>query len=388
MVGMSAFSRFQDITGPTYYSSKEDVINDAQKQNTNTLGYLLRGQQMSDTLSGGSSIRDNINLSVDRIARFYSVDETETYQSPQNSATWIQYFRFARTYCTWTDQELELNDASGELTHVFKKLWFKIQQEMWTDWFNFHEEALWAVPNKTKMEGIDGTDFMSIPALINEHTNGLAVPGAANGGTWTVKQALSPVTHPNWVPTQQGYAALIATGGASGLVSAFDKAFMKTDFSPPPMKAEYYDSPTAQPSGVIFTSLAGVTNAQFAYRSENDRWANNWDPFGRPMYGGRPFVYVKQLDTAVIFPTGAGAAYSTELDIAGTTNAGPRYFGIQPKYLRMVYKNTRFQKDLGELTPYDAPHRHTRPMDTWGNLIARSLIRHFIIYPTADITGA
>ena len=122
MVGMSAFSRFQDITGPTYYSSKEDVINDAQKQNTNTLGYLLRGQQMSDTLSGGSSIRDNINLSVDRIARFYSVDETETYQAPQNSATWIQYFRFARTYCTWTDQELELNDATLGLEALLELL--------------------------------------------------------------------------------------------------------------------------------------------------------------------------------------------------------------------------------------------------------------------------
>jgi hypothetical protein len=225
---------------------------------------------------------------------------------------------------------------------------------------------------------------------VNEHTNGLAVPGAANGGTWTTKQGIAPTDSGkgNWVPTRQGYGQLAATT-TSGLVSAFDKAFLKTDFSPPPMKAEYYESATAQPSGVIFTSLAGVSNAQFAYRIENDRWANNWDPFGRPMYGGRPFVYVKQLDTAAIFPTGTSGAYSTELnDSSGSENFGPRYFGIQPKYMRMVYKNTRFQKDLGELTPYDAPHRHSRPMDTWGNLIARSLIRHFIVYPTADITSA
>lgn len=273
MVGMSAFARFQDITGPTYYSSKEECINDAQKQNTNTLGYLLRGQQMSDTLQGGSSIRDNITLGVERIARFYAVDETETYQAPQPTTTWTGYWRFARTYVTWTDQQIELNDVSGDLTHIFKSEWYKIQQEMWTDWFNFHEEALWAVPNTTKMEAQDGTDFMSIPAIINEHTNGLAVPGAANGGTWTTVQGIAPAQagKEKWVPTQQGYAALIATGGASGLVSALDKAFLKTDFAPPPMKAEYYESPTAQPSGVIFTSLAGVANAQFAYRSENDR---------------------------------------------------------------------------------------------------------------------
>jgi len=389
MVGMSAFARFQDITGPTYYSSKEECINDAQKQNTNTLGYLLRGQQMSDTLQGGSSIRDNITLGVTRIARFYSVDETETYQAPQPTTTWIGYWRFARTYVTWTDQQIELNDISGDLTHIFKSEWYKIQQEMWTDWFNFLEEALWAVPNKTKMEAQDGTDFMSIPSIINEETNGLAVPGAANGGTWTTVQSVAPTDSGkgNWVPTQQSYAALIATGGASGLVSAFDKAFLKTDFSPPPMKAEYYESATAQPSGAIFTSLQGVANAQFAYRSENDRWVSMWDPFGRPMYGGRPFVFIKQLDTAQIFPTGTAGAYSTEL-VTTNTKGGPRYFGVQPKYLRMVFKNTRFQKDLGELTPYDAPHRHSRPMDTWGNLVARSRIRHFIVYPSTNITSA
>lgn len=389
MVGMSAFARFQDITGPTYYSSKEDCINDAQKTNTNTLGYLLRGQQMSDTLQGGSSIRDNIQLSTTRIARFYAVDETETYQAPQPTATWIGYWRFARTYVTWTDQQIELNDVSGDLTHIFKSEWYKIQQEMWTDWFNFLEEAAWAVPNKSKMEAADGTDFMSIPALVNEHTNGLAVPGAANGGTWTTVQQLAPTDSgkENWVPTRRSYAALIASGATSGLVSAFDKVFMQTDFSPPPMKAEYYESPTAQPSGCIFTSLAGVANAQFAYRSENDHWSNMNDPYGRPLYGGRPFVYIKQLDTAAIFPTSTAGAYSTEL-VTTNSNAGPRYFGIQPKYMRMVFKNTRFQKDLGELTPYDAPHRHSRPMDTWGNLIARSRLRHFIVYPSANITSA
>lgn len=391
---LSAFTRFQDITGPTYYSGREECINDAQKTNYHTLGYLLRGQQMADILQGGADIRDNITLGVTRLTHSYKIGDSETYQMPQPTTTWRVPWRYWLTYLAWTDQQVELNEGGGDLTHVFKREWWKMQQEMWTDYMNYMEETYWAVPNKSSMESVDGQEQYSIPCFVNEHTNGLAAPGTANGGTWTTVQNVDPTAagKSTWVPTQQAYTQLLSTtnsaSAVAGLVSAFDKAYDKCDFQAPPMKAEYFESNMAQPQGFIACSLQGKANARFAYRDANDRWQDFWDPFGQPTYGGRPFVYVKQLDTAAIFPTGSAAAYSTELDTAGTTNAGPRYFGIMPKYLRSVFKNTRFMKDLGVMTDAKTPTTHARPFDNWGNLVCRSRARHFIIYPTADINNA
>lgn len=388
---MSAFTRFQDITGPTYLTSREAVVNDAQRTNYRTAGYLLRGQQMSDVLQGGSKIKDNILLSVDRVTHSYHPGDNETIPMPQPTATWTVEWRFWITPLGWTDQQLELNDASGDLVHIFKSEWFRMQQEAVTDQFNYLEDVWWAVPNKATMEATDGKEQYSIPAFINEHTNGLAVPGAANGGTWTTVMGIDPTAagKTNWVPTQQTYPALLPASGAGGLVSALDKAYDKVDFMAPPMKAEYFESASAQPQGFIACSLTGKTNARFAYRSENDRWVDQWDPFGMPTYGGRPFVYIKQLDTAAIFPTGTSGAYSTEMnDSTGSENYGPRYFGIQPKYLRCVWKNGRFMKDLGVFTDKGTPTSHARFWDNWGNLVCRSRRRHFIIYPSADVAAA
>lgn len=386
---LSAFTRFQDITGPTYLTSREEVINDAQKRNFRTSGYLLRGQQMSDIVQGGSSIKDNILLSVQRVTHTYLPGDNETVPMPQTGVTWTVPWRFWITPLGWTDQQIELNDVSGDLTHIFKKEWFRMQQDAVTDQFNFLEDSWWAVPNKTTMEAAGGKEMYPINAFITEDANGLPAPGAANGGTWTTVMGIDPTLagQTTWKPTTQTYAALVAVPPASGLVSAFDKVYDKVDFAPPPMKAEYFESPMAEPAGFIACSLQGKANVRFAYRSENDRWLDFFDPYGAPTYGGRPFVYVAQLDNAAIYPTGAAAAYSTELDTAGTTNAGPRYFGIHPKYLRMVWKSSRFMQDLGVFTDPSTPTTHARYWDNWGNLVCRSRQRQFIIYPSADITS-
>jgi len=390
---MSAFTRFQDITGPTYLTSREAVINDAQKRNYRTAGYLLRGQQMSDVLQGGSKIRDNILLSVDRVTHSYHPGDNETIPMPQTGVTWTVEWRFWITPLGWTDQQIELNDATGDLVHIFKSEWFRMQQDAVTDQFNYLEDVWWAVPDKTKMEAVDGKEQFSIPVFINEFPNGL--PSSAHpGGAWTTVMGIDPTAagKTNWAPTQQTYNQLLPSGTplTGGLVSAFDKAYDRVDFAAPPMKAEYFESNMAQPQGFIACSLQGKANARFAYRQENDRWQDQWDPFGQPAYGGRPFVYIAQLDTAAIYPTGTAAALSTELDTDGTLNAGPRYFGIQPKYLRCVYKSNRFMKDLGVFTDKGTPTSHARFWDNWGNLVCRSRQRHFSIAPdgTADIVGA
>lgn len=396
---LSAFTRFQDITGPTYLTSREEVINDAQKRNYRTAGYLLRGQQLSDVLKGGSSIKDNILLSVVRVTHSYQPGDNESIPMPQTGDTWSIPWRFWITPLGWTDQQIELNDATGDLTHIFKSEWWRMQQDAITDQFNYLEDTWWAQPDATKMEAADGKEMYSIAAGLNEFRNGL-YGSQAPGGGWTTYQGINPTLagKTNWGPTQQTYPALLPAGTPliGGLVSAFDKAYDLTDFAPPPMNAEYFESPMAQPQGFVACSLQGKANVRFAYRAENDRWQDFFDPFGSPTYGGRPFVYVAQLDNAALYPTGTGSttfggALSTELDTTNTVaggNAGPRYYGIMPKYLKMVYKNTRFMRDLGVFTDKDTPTTHARYWDNWGNLVFRSRQRHFILYPSADIVGA
>src|SRR5688572_13922232 len=106
---ISQFTEFVNQTGATYLTSESDRVNDAQKTNYNTLGYLSRRQQMSDMLQGGSNIKDITYLSATRRARSYKPMEDQTYQAVQTGVTWTGEWRCWMTDITVTDQELELN---------------------------------------------------------------------------------------------------------------------------------------------------------------------------------------------------------------------------------------------------------------------------------------
>ena len=70
-VTISAFTETVRLTGPTVFTGPRSVINDSQKTNYNTLGYLMRGQSMSDVVQGGTAIVDDIFLVASRKARTY-----------------------------------------------------------------------------------------------------------------------------------------------------------------------------------------------------------------------------------------------------------------------------------------------------------------------------
>jgi hypothetical protein len=394
---LSGFARFVDDTGPTYFTGPKERLNDAQKTNYRTLGYMLRGQSMNDTLQFGASIKDKIMLSVARVTHTYSPGAEESVANPQTATTWTVPWRFWLTPMTWLDQTVELNGGKGVVRETrfqqYYSEWMSIQQDGYTDWCDFMEEKYWAVPDKSKMEAQDGEEPYSIPCFVNEYTNGLPASSNQPGGTWTTVQQIDPtaVGKSNWVPQRFGYdGSTDATTGVDGLLSNLDQAYMKLDFQPPPVHREYFESPTAQPWGFIACSSVGAAYVKRVYRINNDRWENTMDPYGMPLYGGRPFVYVAQLDTAAIYPTGTGttantSALSTELDTTSTGGApGPRFFVIQPKYLRSVFHSERYLSDLGVMTDPKIPTQHVKYLDTWGNTICRSRRRHAIVYPTND----
>lgn len=400
-IPLSGFARFVDITGPTYFTGPMDRINDAQKTNYRTLGYLARGQSMAETFQNGASIKDKIMLSVTRVTHVYQPGAEESVPNPQTSTTWTVPWRFWLTPMTWLDQTTMLNGGNGVTRQAryqqYFSEWQAIQQDGYTDWCNFMEELYWAVPDKSRMEAQDGDLPYSIPAFVNEYTNGLPASSDQPGGTWTTVQQIDPTAagKTTWIPQRFGYDSTNdATTGVGGLLSQLDNAYMKLDFQPPPTNREYFESPTAQPWGFIACSALGIRYVKRLYRFNNDRWDNQNDPYGMPLYGGRPFVYVSQLDSAAIYPTGAGASANTSALGTETTTtstgafAGPRYFLIQPKYLRSIFHSERYMADLGVMTDPKIPTQHVKYLDTWGNTVARSRQRHACLYPiTVDTTG-
>lgn len=399
---IQGFTQFVAETGPLLLTGTQSVVNDAQGNNFNTMGYLARGQQMSDIVQGGSEIIDEIYLSATRRAREYQEMEDQAYATVTSGTIHHTPWRTWMTDIVIPEKLIELNAgaqfSAQHRAQQYKDIWFRKQQECWTDAWAFEEENAWAPPNKLTMEAATGRSQYSIPCFVNEFANGL--PSAQHtGGIWTTKMQIDPAAagQTNWQPQQFNYIDTLASNHASfgptSLLSVFDRAWMKLGFRPPPHDKQYFETATAKPINVIFTSLQGRLNLLKTYRNSQDRWENASDPFMNPMYAGAPLVYVSQLDTAAIFPTGVGtttadALLSTELDTTNTIaggNAGPRYFLIQPEYMRKVYFKDRSMKMTGEMRDVRQPFTLIYPIDNLCNLIARSLKRHGIIYPSADI---
>jgi hypothetical protein len=389
-VGIDLFTELVSIVGPTILRGPRNVVNDAQKVNYSTLGYLLRGQPMGQVLRGGPTIRDYIYLQAFRRARTYKPNEPQTYANPQTGVMWSIPWRFAINEIVWNLEELELSGDGGDgpegMFHAYKDLWDRKQQDYNTDDMGFWEELFWAVPDKTKMEAADGQEWYSIPAFINEHTNGLA-PAAYPGGAWTTKMGLNPTDADklNWVPQRFQYGTAAATGfdptGADNVIVNLDEAIMACNFQPPPIAQQHFEASSMREPGCwVACSQWGRAKIMQLFRASNDRWQNVWDPFGNPTYAQIPFVHVAEKDTAAIYPTAAAGAPGTEKATANSL-AGPRYEGIQSKYLVPVWHKNNFRRSLGVMTDLSQPTSRVNPYVSFGNLLARSLRRHFILYP-------
>lgn len=391
-MSLTAFTDFIASTGTNVFRGPRDVVNDAVKSNYGALHFLWRGQRDADILQGGKDISDTIYLEAVRRSRTYKPNDPQSITMPQTLTNWAIPWRFVITDMAWTDEEVTLN-AGAELSdkaraQKFKDLKYQKERDTKTDHINHLDDMLWAVPDTTKMESASGQEPYSIPCFVNEFTNGL--PSAAHpGGVWTTKQGISPAAagKSRWQAQRFTYSSAgppVATVAAGTLIAQLDKAFHKTEFSPPPMHADMFEPTSNNSMRVVFTSLAGKVNLMNSLRAANDRWNETQDPatgFFNLMYKNVPIVYCAQLDTAAIFPTGASAALSTELDTAGTDNAGPRYFGINTQYLRPVTHRERFFNDLGIKNDITQPTTFAKFFNSYINLAARSLQRQFIVYP-------
>jgi hypothetical protein len=386
---LSTFTDFVASTGPSYLTSADSLINEVQK-NSYVMRRFIKGAEKSFVLQGGSSIKDAIVLDEASTFMQYQPNDTFVWQNPQVMTTYTVNWRFSVDHMSWTDQEIELNaggQSNESLRGLYKRMKRQKEQRMWTSMINGYENLLWRVPNSAEMESDAGLYPYSIPAFINEYSNGLY-------SGFTTVQKLDPATKTRWKPQTATYSASLAVNSgtapvASNVIAAFDEMFLKVKFEAPPTKQEYFESPKLN-SQFIACSRKGLNHYQQILRSSQDRFtgiASYQDPaYLTPSYGGIDLQYVAALDDIAVYGTGA----QTEATAAGGAGAGKkggRYYWMNGQYLAPVFHSSRYMVQKEPMIHPNQPFTTVVVVDSWWNLVVRSRQRTGIVFPTTDISG-
>ena len=101
----STYTQFMRLTGPSYLTGPEDIVNEAVKQ-TYLLGRMLRGTDIAKTLQGGADIRDEVLFDEQSTYQNYHPNEVLTPTNPQTGASWTAQWRYGVDHMSWTDQEI------------------------------------------------------------------------------------------------------------------------------------------------------------------------------------------------------------------------------------------------------------------------------------------
>lgn len=412
----STFTTFQAITGPSFLTGPEGIVNEAAKTNY-LLGRFLRESDMSYTLQGGASIKDSLQFDEQSTFQFVGHNATLTPSNPQTVKNWTAYWRQGVDHMSWTDMEIELQVPSG-LTQatrheIYKKIKFAKEMRLWTSKLNGMENALFAVPETADMESQDGLQPYSIFAHVNEWAYGLFY--SRNGGTttgktaWTTKQGIDPVVESRWRPRYVG--DLPATGfagvsagseqllvryndesepneagygaGNTSIFHAFDNAWAGTQFEAPPTRQAYFESPTLRKQ-LIACSFRGQAIYKDHLRRVQDLLSSSsrQDPqVAHPAYAGIDVIRVEALGEAAVYPNATVASAPVTEMSASAEDRGPRYYFLNGNYLAPVYHARRYFEKHEPMRHRDQPFTTVQWVDTWYNAPARSLRRHTIVGP-------
>jgi len=421
---LSTFNDFMKVTGPSFLTSAQDVVNEAQKHNY-LLRRFLKGADGSRVVQGGSTIKDTIMFDEDSTFQFYLPNETFTWLNPQVLEEWEINWRFAVDHMAWTDQEVELNYSSGMTRaakhHMYKELKRRKEARLWTSMINGMEDALFAQPQTASMEASTGKVPYSIPAFVNEFpyslwgyytTASITAPegsslgqdgSAALPGAFATVESLNPITEARWRCQQRSYTSALAfgqtyatvtTGTAAvpgptptenNILTAFDDMWTMVDFKAPPTKQEYFENGNMF-GQFIACSRLGLNTYTRILRSQQDSFVttSRQDPaYMSPSYAGIDLQYVSNLDAALLYPDSADAIAHTETN--GGTHDGPRYYWLNAKYLNPVFHTSRYMYKHDTMRHPNQPFTTIMPVDSWYNCVARSRRRMGIVYPLGSI---
>tara|TARA_R110000824_G_scaffold53364_4_gene147821 strand:+ start:3479 stop:4654 length:1176 start_codon:yes stop_codon:yes gene_type:complete len=386
---LSTFNDFMDTTGPSYLSGADQIVNEAVKNNY-LLRRFMRGKGPSETVQGGSKIKDTIMFDDASTFQFYQPNDTFSWQNPQVLTDWEIDWRFSVDHMSWTDQEIELNTGGqgrNARHQTYKTLKRSKEQRLWTSLLNGCEDAIFATANPSTMEGATGTRPYSLPAFITENDTG----GEPYLWGTPLLQNIDPTkagAQPKWSNQVGTY-----TGGGQDanlyarIFSAFDEMWMDVQFIPPPSHQEYFENPQMNAMFIACSKKAQVLYVK-ALRASQDTFVtgSRQDPsYMKPQYAGVDVEYVSSLNTMAAYepPSGTTAAVNeTDADMSGA-----RYYFVNANYLKFVYHTSRYMHSHPTMRHPNQPFTTVKPVDSWYNLICRSRQRQGIVSPSSDVTS-
>lgn len=388
----STYASFVLDTGPLWMGSQTERHNAVARLNYDTEGFLTRGKSADRVVGGGQYFAFQLLLSLTPRAQNMGILTSTTPAITETGVNASAYWRILGTHIAWDDRVRALNAGGSVGTEggfqTFKRMAQMDMQEMWTDYQNKVDDNLWAPAVFAEMEGATGTQPYSLPAILNEFTDGL-VPSTAGGtASWTAMYGVPSSTSgfSNFAPQRFGYSN-VNVSAPLNLISRFDLAFFKLAFKAPPTNQQYFDDTSGLLPAQMFIACSpeGAAKLKAHCRDAQSDWSNKHDGYGgRETYAGVPVVPVGKLTSAAIFPTGASGAYSTEL-VTTNSNAGPRYHLINANDIDVVKHNEYDMKVTGTQDQYGNPSRKAIFYETMHNMIARKRRTSGIIYPTANI---
>lgn len=370
------------------------IYNIAALNNYASLWYLLNGRKMSDMLRAGADVRARVKFTSGSKAGWYNVISEEHAPSISQDGTWaIAYWCAHMAQDSYKEEQLLVNSGGTDEGSVAEEtytqeLW-NMMQSLLTQFHGSMSSSLWAIPSITNMSGNDPKQPLSIPAFINEFTNGLFKD--ASGTSFTELHGLLPgSTHPLYKPYQAAYGPG-DTGftplSKTNIIYSLALMLRKTKLIPPPMSAEYFDpedeTKIEGENGVVFCSALGLSKLEQLYRNSQDRWSNWEDPANNPRVKGTQFVHEAQMDTYAGYPDGSGNGTVDETSTAAT-RGGPRFIACNQKYMKMYYHRNRFMKFLAPFR--EAATTYTQHVNTMGTMLCPDRSKHGILYPNGNQT--
>ena len=398
------FNNFVESTGPLYITSPDGVINDAQLHKTYSIASIMGGDRgKKKMVDGGSELRFETFFETGGRTRYHQPGATQNWAQPQKLVHGRAPWRYIISDMSWNLQSVVLNMGSspGFQQYVNEKV--HLEQMMWTDVWDFMETNLWAEPVSEEMESLQGGDlgkWYSIPAFINEYTDGLFNKGPSSpGGTaFTTLHGLDPastvrgqdrfkIQTASYSNEVTDSTEVVSTGTILG---AFEKMWKKVHFEKPPTHGSSYSDP-AYNNQSIFTSPEGQTAYAMTLRAFQDQFVieGRQDPaYPDPAFNFIPVKYVNALTTATLYPNHATIASATDSvseGTAGNGNVGPRYYWVNSNYLYPTFHEEYFFKRGGVREHYNDPDTFVIPVRTWGNIICTSRQRQGLVSPSQDV---
>lgn len=340
------------------------VLNEVSKSTYFCLSRMFKSAEKK--FKGGKSLKDFVLGSATSSGGFYNPHETFSIQNQDGlfpiDVPWAYHHR---AYAT-VDEEIELNAGDAA---AFVDMLMKQESGCVVDAANDWEEALWALPNKERMEDSATEQSAQKPySVLSLVTRDGLAPSSSNGGlasgssAWTTVQGINPSTNTFWQNANGTYSAADPTSLEDGIIPAFDDMLEDVKYESPDMLSKYVDDPSRQKRCIV-TSKDGVVTYKKTLRASNDRMERLNDPtIQGPQFEGIP---VKRV---------------SELDGLGWTAGNPDYIWLDFEYLCPFFHTTHFFKEKIVPGGLEHPNKNGVYKFSWYNQILRSRRRMGRVY--------